>query len=271
MGEHIDLILQTGDLGAYPAEQWLDGATLRHARRDPEELGFMHSFRRYDPSTLATLQRLQANLLFVRGNHEAHDWLDQLEQQARKPIFPVDVYQRVYCLKSGEPYTFRHNNEQITILGIGRIGAHGDGRIGHKPAHLQPYELERLSRLSDAPNGGGSTGEQIDVLVTHDAPYGLIFPDSGLSAVQSVLQDLRPLYHFFGHYLGHMFLEMCYLNRATYACKLAEPHFNKKAPDYTLTAGVMGILRWTDRRQRHFELVDAPWLGEYTARSWRAL
>jgi hypothetical protein len=222
----------------------------------------MHYFRRYDDATAATLQQLQCDLLFVRGNHEAHPWLDALEQQTMEPLFAVDVYERVYCLKSSLPYTFQHGTEQITILGIGRIGMRGDGTVGPKIHHLQAHELERLSQLAHT---------QIDVLVTHDVPYGLIFPDSGLRCIQSVLEDHRPLYHFFGHYLGDMCLQMCYLNRVTSAWKLAEPHFNKKSPDYSLKAGVMGILRWTDRQQHHFELVDAPWLAEYNTNSWRTL
>ncbi|HZR43841.1 MAG TPA: metallophosphoesterase [Ktedonobacteraceae bacterium] len=262
-GERIDLILQTGDLGVFPDDSWLDWATRRHARRDPEEIGFMNYFARYDSATAATLQLLQSNLIFVRGNHEAHLWLDQREQQTTELLFPVDVYERLYCLKSGLPYTFRHNSEEITILGIGRIGMRGEGGVTQKPRHLQAYELERLSHLVK--------DQQIDILITHDAPYGLIFPDSGLHSIQHVLNVQRPLYHFFGHYIGDVCLEMSYLNHITYACKLAEPHFNKKAPGYTLQAGVMGLLRWTHRQQHHFELVDAPWLSEYKATSWRAL
>jgi hypothetical protein len=220
----------------------------------------MNYFSRYDATTAATLQQLQSNLLFVRGNHEAHLWLDELEQQTTEPLFAVDVYQRVYCLKSGQLYTFQRGGEQITILGVGRIGAKGEGSVGQKPRHLQAYELERLSQL---PN------QQIDLLVTHDAPYGLIFPDSGMQVIQRLVDDLRPPYHFFGHYLGGTCQEMCYLNRVTYACKLAEPHFNKKPLNYVLKVGVMGILRWTNRQQHHFELVDAPWLGEYNEHSWR--
>lgn len=240
----------------------MDGATRRHARRDPEEIGFINYFRRYDDATASTLQQLQCNLLFVRGNHEAHPWLDVLEQQTTELLFAVDVYRRIYCLKSGLSYTFQRGTEQITLLGIGRIGMRGDGTVGPKLHHLQAYEFERLSQLGH---------RQIDVLVTHDAPYGLVFPDSGLHSMRSVLEEQRPLYHFFGHYLGDTCMQICYLNHVTSAWKLAEPHFNKKASDYSLQAGVMGILRWTDRQQHDFELVDAPWLAEYNAHSWRML
>lgn len=261
-GRHIDLILQTGDLGVFPDESWLDRATRRHSLHDPEGLGFMHYFARYDAATAALWQQLDCNLLFVRGNHEAHFWLDQREQETSEPLFAVDVYQRIYCLKSGQPYIFQQDDEQVAILGIGRIGTHDDGSISPKVRHMQAHELERLSHLGEQP---------IDILATHDAPYGLIFANSGLHAIRQVLDVQQPLYHFFGHYIGDVCLEMSYLNHVTHACKLAEPHFTKHEPGYTLQTGVMGILHWTDQQQHQFELVDAPWLREYSATTWRTL
>jgi Icc-related predicted phosphoesterase len=260
-GEQIDLILQAGDVGIFPDESWLDGPTIRHARRDPEELGFMHYFARHDPTTAATLQRIHSNLICVRGNHEAHVWLDQHEKQTADPLFPVDVYQRVYCLKSGLPYTFSQNGEHITILGIGRIASQ-DGQVGHKLSHLQDYELARLQALAHP---------QIDILLTHDAPYGLLYRESGLRVIQDVLEEHRPLYHFFGHYFGDQCLELCYLNRATSVYKLAEPHFNKYDPDHTLLANCMGILHWSDLHHHHFAVVTDPWLSEYRPETWRSL
>ncbi|HEU5380808.1 MAG TPA: hypothetical protein VFV38_35750, partial [Ktedonobacteraceae bacterium] len=175
--------------------------------------------------------------------------------------FSVDVYQRLYCLKSGLPYTFAQNGEQITLLGIGRIAARG-GQVGWKPSHLQQYEVERLLQLTDQP---------IDILLTHDAPYGLIYPESGLTILEDVVKRFRPAYHFFGHYIGDRCLEFCYLNRVTTACKLAEPHFNRQDPRRTLLPDSMGLLRWASREQHSFEVVDAPWLSEYRPDTWREL
>lgn len=260
-GERIDVILQTGDMGIFPDESWLDWPTRRHAQRDPEELGFLNSFARYDEDVAATLQCLKSDLIFIRGNHEAHSWLDQQEEQALEPLFAVDVYQRLYCLKSGVPYTFSQNGELITLLGIGRIAAR-EGKAGGKPAHLQAYELTRLLQLED---------QRIDVLLTHDSPYGLIYPESGLHIIQDILGRYQPLYHFFGHYIGGQCLEHCYLNRVTHACKLAEPHFDRRTVRQTLLPGCMGMLRWSHRAEHHFEIIDAPWLSEYNPETWRAL
>ena len=44
-GRSIDLIVQCGNMGAFPDKGRMDKATLRHAARDRDELGFMDNFR----------------------------------------------------------------------------------------------------------------------------------------------------------------------------------------------------------------------------------
>jgi hypothetical protein len=121
-GQKLDLILQAGDMGIFPRQDHLDKATIRFAQEDPTELGFIHNFTNYTDETATVLAQTQCNLIFVRGNHEDHLWLDALEQQTSASIFPVDPYQRLFCLKTGVPYTHTTAHEQITVLGIGRIG-----------------------------------------------------------------------------------------------------------------------------------------------------
>ncbi len=48
-GQRIDLILQAGDLGAFPDSAALDKATRRFASADPTELGFMTDFHEFKP------------------------------------------------------------------------------------------------------------------------------------------------------------------------------------------------------------------------------
>ena len=43
-GKKIDLILQCGDIGAYPNLEALDKATVKHAKYDRDELGFHDDF-----------------------------------------------------------------------------------------------------------------------------------------------------------------------------------------------------------------------------------
>src|SRR5262245_56986299 len=122
-GRTLDAILQAGDLGAFFDSARLDKATIRYAQDDPSELGFLQHFAAYHPRTAAVLTATTCPMFFVRGNHEAHAMLDRLEQQYPGPAFPVDVYERIWCLKSGVPHHLVAQQAALHLLGIGRIGA----------------------------------------------------------------------------------------------------------------------------------------------------
>ncbi len=259
-GDKIALILQAGDLGAFPDETRLDKATIKFAQKDPTELGFLHNFAQHQLEVAALLEQTTCNLIFVRGNHEDHAWLDTLERRAEAPIFPVDAYQRLYCLKTGVPYTFRQADEALTVLGIGRI-APPAGTSARKPQHIQPHELKRLDQL------GACTP---DILLTHDSTKDAIIPGAGLEEIGLLLDRCQPSYHFFGHYGGPC-LQGTDANGKTHFCKLADLAWNQRSRGQVLEPGAMGLLRWKNAAEHRFEIVNQPWLKEYTAFSWRYL
>ena len=88
-GKSIDLIVQCGDMGAFPDKSRMDKATLRHAARDRDELGFMDDFVHAKLPIAQFLERLNLNMLCVRGNHEDHEFLDELERQSVQAAFQV--------------------------------------------------------------------------------------------------------------------------------------------------------------------------------------
>src|SRR5579884_1561812 len=249
-GEKIDLILQAGDLGTFPDKASLDRATVRHAEEDATELGFMHYFVGKSAEATHVLSRTTCDLVFVRGNHEAHQWLDALEQKARGPLFSVDVYQRLWCLKTGVPYTHTVGDEQITILGIGRTGQRGNTL---KPEHIQPYEQQKLEQLGTIP---------IDVLLTHDMPPGINSRSIGMIEISAALERYKPAYHFYGH-IGGACHEGTASNGVTHYCKLADLEF--QGVDKLVHPGSMAILRWSDPQHHSFTVLDEPWLKEYSA------
>ncbi len=259
-GEKLDLILQAGDLGAFPDKTRMDKATIRHARSDSTELGFLTHFVSAQPEVEAVLARLTCNMLFVRGNHEDHAWLDMLERETDAPTFPVDAYQRIYCLKTGVPYAFSPGAgaESITILGIGRIAQ--PPTSDPKPKHIQPDELERLYQL----------GTQVapDVLLTHDSAKDAIFAGSGMDEIRLLLDRYQPSYHLFGHYGGPC-RQGTDANGKTHFCKLADLAWDPTNRGKILEPGAMGLLRWTDAQNHTFEVLDQPWLKEYNAFTWR--
>ena len=311
-GEKIDLILQAGDLGAFPNADALDRATRSHAKADPSELGFMTDFGAYDATVAATLAQTTCPMLCVRGNHEDHVWLDGLEERSASPIFSIDPYQRIWMLKTGVPYTLhvkqwqgqsadseRNNSAQapsgsaeddsagLSIIGVGRIGAptdffaaersmgqHGGSRLdaghwrkndpdprGRRNRYIAPEESARIQALRL---------RSCNVLLTHDCARDAMAPGSGSDDIGWLLQETRPRYHFFGHYGGPC-MTRTDRNGATYVCKLADLHWNPSDYGQRLEDGSMGMLRWNSADDHTFEVVGAPWLREYTARSWRYL
>lgn len=183
-GQRIHLILQAGDLGVFPDSAALDKATRRFASADPTELSFMNDFHDFKPQIAQILERTQANLVFVRGNHEDHAWLDAREAATGDAIFPVDAYRRVWLLRTGMPYTFTAGDETITILGVGRIGAPAGEDDDQKPKYIQPHETERLYDLGD---------QRIDVLLTHDARRDFMIPGAGMDEIGLLLDQARPV------------------------------------------------------------------------------
>ncbi|VXC10509.1 MULTISPECIES: metallophosphoesterase [Chryseobacterium] len=101
-GNKIDFILQCGDMGAYPNIENLDKATIKHAQYDRDELGFHDDFTKTNQKIKSFLDELNINMICVRGNHEDHDFLDNLEKEnSQNSLFPIDVYERVFVCRSG--------------------------------------------------------------------------------------------------------------------------------------------------------------------------
>lgn len=253
-GQQLDLILQVGDLGVFPDQTRLDSATRRHSERDPAVLGFLQGFTMPQTEVVATLDRLRCNLLFVRGNHEDHVWLDAREQQTKSCCFPVDIYWRLWCLKTGVPYTFHRRDETITILGIGRIGRPASSEKA-KPHYIQPYEQQRLEQLSDTP---------VDILLTHDAPRDRIYPGSGSLEIEQALLRHQPRYHFFGHYSGFSRYHL-EANGITHSYKLADLGGRHQVGTQTTEIGTMGVLHWQNHDLHTFEIVrSATFTGDFS-------
>ena len=267
-GERLDAILQAGDLGAYPSRDGLDRATIKHAQRDPAELGFSQDFASYQESVARVLARTTFPMIFVRGNHEDHAWLDDLERQSPEPVFPVDAYQRVYNLKTGVLYTLRASDdsgEYLTILGVGRIGAPISSTPPLNPKYIQPYEEDRLDTLPTV---------SPDILLTHDTPDT---PDtrpsrsghSGAPIIRTLLDALEPSYWLYGH-TEEPFREAVDENGVTTTIRFADLNWQDRVTRGRLNADVMGILRWHDRERNSFTPVREPWLDDYNQWNWRA-
>jgi hypothetical protein len=257
-GKHIDLIFQCGDMGIFPDRSRMDKATVRHAQADDTEVGFLEHFASPNPEAEAVLSRMDCNLICVRGNHEDHAHLDRLEADSQEAIFPVDCYRRIYVLKTGVVYDAAVPEGRLAVLGIGRVGAPvGETELG-KAKYIQEYERARLLALDEA---------EFDVLLTHDGRPGFAKPGAGMIEIELVLDQYRPIYHFFGH-TGQPFERRADPNGFTIASKMSDCEWEEDRGKI-LKAGCFGVLHWHDRDHHELEIVAAPWIKEYTAHTWR--
>jgi len=258
-GEHIDLIIQCGDMGIYPDVTKLDKATIRHAETDGTELGFHEHFAERNAEAEEVLLKLDCNLVCVRGNHEDHEYLDRLEADSASSIFPVDVYERVYVMQTGRLHEFSLAGDRLRVLGIGRVGPPDGESDARKPKYIQQYESDHVLSCRDS---------EFDILITHDARRDFIRSGIGMEEISLVLDQHKPAYHFFGH-TGEPFQRLVDHNGVTICSKLSDFEWDEVDRGKRLKSGCFGILRWRGADDNQFEVVDAAWLKEYTPHTWR--
>ena len=215
---------------------------------DRDELGFIDDFVHAKPPIAQFLDRLNLNMLCVRGNHEDHEFLDELERQSVHAAFPIDAYRRVWVLKTGEPFVLQKDGESLEILGIGRIG---DRKQRPHGEFIQEYERQTLRRfIKDCLKNKHDP----DVLITHDQPAD---SQSGYGAeeIANVLDQLAFAYHFYGH-TGEAYRQNLADNGITLSVKIKELEFDRQGK---LSEGCMLILEVEQKKgDKQFTLSPVP-------------
>ncbi|MFK8104526.1 MAG: metallophosphoesterase [Saprospiraceae bacterium] len=254
-GKAIDLILQCGDLGAYPDLNNLDKATLKHAQYDRAELGFHDDFTTEKPQIKAFLTALNLDMICVRGNHEDHAYLNALEKKyPTESLFPIDIYRRVWLCKSGEAQRFERNGFVINFVGIGRIGDR-KGRTDER--FIQNYERQKIKALY-------KTKTHFDFLITHDGDDASQ-RGYGMAELQELLDKVIFHYHFYGH-TGEAFKLELAPNGITQSCKIKELEFDLAGK---LPPGCMLILEKKADEQFKLEIVPQSFTNPFTQQNWK--
>lgn len=264
-GLALDLILQVGDMGAFPPPFRLDDATRRFSQHDPDELGFAIYYEG-GPEAAEVLgpeadpaRAIACETWFIKGNHEDFAFLDEVSAGATEPV-PVDAFGAISYLPGGRVYDFACRDRTVRIAALG--GICDDGKPGRDPVSefYTAHDVRALKRAS------------FDILLSHEPPRGaahVIHPryaDGGSPEVAELLRAQRPALHFCGHY--------------------HEPGQPLDAPDGVrsfelnavtflradrLNPGCIAIVAWNDARDATVELLDPPWLRAYTRHTWRHL
>ncbi|WP_420572468.1 metallophosphoesterase family protein [Kordia sp.] len=250
----IDLIIQCGDLGAYPNLENLDKATIRHAKHDRDELGFHDDFTNSKHEISSFLQELDIQMLCVRGNHEDHDFLDDLEEKyAKDSAFPIDCYEYVWICKSGETQYFQKGEEKLSFVGLGRIG---DRKGRQNKRFIQQYEYQKIKKLY-------KSKELFELFITHDSDTS---GDVGYGSeeIREALDSIPFRYHFFGH-TGKPYSRILDKNRITESIKVKELEFTTSG---ILPENCMMILeKENDSLKVH--AVSTSFTNQFTKYDWK--
>lgn len=256
-GEKIDFILQCGDIGAFPDTKKMDKATIKHARRDDQELGYSKFFVKTNPTVKAFLNDLNIDMICVRGNHEDHDYLDQFEEKSSNSLFPIDAYHRVYVCKSGMYQSFKKGDEEIVFMGIGRVG---DRKGRDESRFIREYE-QKVIKQSLKEN------RKIDILISHDISSDMTYyPGFGLDDLRPILNQLKPALHFYGHTEEPYRMERD-LNGYTYSVKIKELAFNNSG---MLNDGCMIILE-NEYDEFEMKVVERSFIDRFQKNSWLSI
>ncbi|MGH8902477.1 MAG: metallophosphoesterase family protein [Egibacteraceae bacterium] len=243
LNEKLDLVIQVGDLGAFPDPDRLDPATSRFAREDPTELDFsrlLNADSELEPVLLDARRQLARPIHFIRGNHEDREWLDELHIRQSAPVSAVDRFDLFWHVADGTVLDF----ESVRIAFLGGI---------ETTDTTECIDPEAYRELMMVPAGS------IDLLVTHDAPFGIgTYRDriQGSPMISALVETLQPRYHVAGHY-HHMagpktYGETVYLGLS---CLL---YPTQRDPSRSVQPGSLALL---DTRNGEFRHVTEDWLG----------
>ena len=246
---HLDLILQAGDLGAWPVPARADEATRHFATLDSGEFDFRRLLDA-DPETADALSRVRRQLgqpiQFVRGNHDDAPWLHTLGSDQATPA-AADPFGLFHYVADG---TVRQDTE-IEIAFLGGIDAPPGSPVGLDEA--------AYAKLFQLPAG------TVDLLVTHEGPWGLARNRQGevrgSRRISALLDTLRPAFHVFGHH--HEMIGPIQVGQTI--CiglnQLVAPP--REPPVRVLGSGSLGIL---DLPAGTFTFVRDEWLAEFGRR-----
>lgn len=173
----VDVIIACGDFGYWPHYKW------------------GKSFLNY---VAYRAQQLNIKFYFIDGNHENHDMLDALaEKHGIATPIPVTEHNSLFWIPRGCVFTI----DGYKIMGYG--GAYSvdwqdrtEGQTWWRQELINDYKVAELEE------------QEVDILVTHDAPYGerISYKDEiPVSVHQRVLvseiqQKVQPQFHICGHH-----------------------------------------------------------------------
>ena len=187
-GTRFDLLIQLGDMGAFPNENRMDKSAGTHLTLDPSE-GDFRRLLQAGGRRAELLRKMRgefaSSIYFLRGNHEDFDYLNRLPLEGSLRTAPVDPFDLNRFLPDGSVLQF--GDAAIAFLG-GIETAVPDDRTIDEQAYKSLVDL-----------GVG----KIDILATHEPPYGIAVGFrggiQGSQMITKLLEHTQPDIHVSGH------------------------------------------------------------------------
>ena len=243
----FDLLIQVGDMAAFPDMARLERTANRHFAGDPSQRDFVRLMYADDglAESLARLRRYLAGPVhFIRGNHEDFDWLEQLPRDSGSGTAAVDRFGLLRYVPDGTVMTFGG----LRIAFLGGIEERDD------TAGIDRSAYEALLAL-----GPGS----IDVLVTHQGPYGsgtgFRGDIHGSRMITDLIERSRPTFHVAGH--AHAFSGPTRFGETTYLgldCVVPSPLYHLEAQGFQ--SGCLAVL---DTDEGDLRPITDDWLADF--------
>lgn len=187
LGRPFDLLIQVGDMGAYPDPARMDAASRRYLEAEPAQGDFTRLLSA-DGERAERLRRLRARFAgpihFIRGNHEDLEWLGRLPVDPGYRTAGVDPFNLLRYVPDGAVLSF----DGLRVGFLGGVEERSDAA---------GIDAEAYRSLRDL--GAGT----LDVLVTHEGPYGTSVgfrgDVHGSPMMTRLGEALRPSFHIAGH------------------------------------------------------------------------
>jgi Icc-related predicted phosphoesterase len=244
LGRRFDLVIQCGDLGAFPDLDRLDPASRRYLAADPSQADFRRLLGATGPQA-ALLRSLRAcfdtPIYFVRGNHDDRAWLRRLPLDPASGTAVADSFDFFRFVPDSSVLTF--DGVRIAFLGGSEEDDPGEGGLDRAAFQV----------LADG-------GQDVDVLATHDAPYGISVGYYGQVQGSRLITELEERLHPSVHVTGHYGLTGPFARGGTtFLCLNHLVALPLWQPD--VRGLQVGCLASLDTASGDLAPVDAPWLA----------
>ena len=242
----FDLIIQLGDLG-FPDPERGDESAKRYLAVDPAEadLGrLLHAEGDRAEALRGVRTSMAGPMHFVRGNHEDFEWLAGLPLDATSGAARADPFDLLHYVPDGSVLDF--DGFRVAFLG-------GVEELPGPPAIAADAYASLMER----------SPSEIDLLVTHEGPYGSSAgyhgDVHGSRLMSALLERIQPRFHVFGH--AHQLAGPEPFGRTTYLgldALVASPIWHPEARG--LKPGCLGLL---DTATGELTPVTDGWLADF--------